>query len=160
MWQALCAEVLGRPAWVSRPEYAGVAGRLAHGDELERDIESVLVTGTTEHWVAAMLAAGVPAGPVNAYDQMITDPHLAARGITTTVEHSVLGPVRALSSPLRLSETPPQLRRGAPVFGEHTAEVLRSLGYSAGDVTKLQQAGAAYDPALPAPAATSGEGGP
>ena len=95
MWLALCTQVLGRPDLAARPEYATAAGRLAHGDELERDIESVLVTGTTEHWVSAMLAAGVPAGPVNAYDQMIADPHLTARGITTTVEHPVLGPVRA-----------------------------------------------------------------
>ena len=95
MWQALCTKVLGRPDWTSRPEYATAQDRLAHGDELERDIQSVLVTDTTDHWVTAMLAAGVPAGPVNAYDQMIADPHLNERGITTTVEHSVLGPVRA-----------------------------------------------------------------
>ena len=99
----------------------------------------MLVTNTTGHWVTTMLSAGVPAGPVNAYDQMIADPHLTARGITTTVEHSVLGPVRALSSPLRLSKTPPQIRRGAPVFGEHTAQVLGSLGYSAEDVSALQE---------------------
>jgi formyl-CoA transferase len=83
---------------------------------------------------------------------MIADPHLTARGITTTVEHPVLGPVRALSSPLRLSKTPPQIRRGAPVFGEHTAQVLGSLGYSAEDLSALQAAGAVYDPALPPPA--------
>ena len=64
----------------------------------------------------------------------------------------VLGPVRALSSPLRLSKTPPQIRRGAPVFGEHTAQVLGSLGYPAEDVSALQAAGAVYDPALPKPA--------
>jgi crotonobetainyl-CoA:carnitine CoA-transferase CaiB-like acyl-CoA transferase len=44
------------------------------------------VLDTTEHWVTAMLTAGVPAGPVNTYDQMIADPHLTARGVTTTVE--------------------------------------------------------------------------
>jgi crotonobetainyl-CoA:carnitine CoA-transferase CaiB-like acyl-CoA transferase len=60
--------------------------------------------------------------------------------------------LRALSSPLRLSKTPPQIRRGAPVFGEHTAQVLGSLGYSAEDVGALQAAGVAYDPALPKPA--------
>jgi crotonobetainyl-CoA:carnitine CoA-transferase CaiB-like acyl-CoA transferase len=112
----------------------------------------VLVTDTTDHWVTAMLTAGVPAGPVNTYDQMIADPHLNERGITTTVEHSVLGPVRALSSPLRLSKTPPQIRRGAPVFGEHTAQVLGSLGYSAEYVSALQATGAVYDPALLPPA--------
>jgi crotonobetainyl-CoA:carnitine CoA-transferase CaiB-like acyl-CoA transferase len=153
MWQALCAVVLNRPDWVSRPEYASAQARLAHVDDLERDIESVLATDTTEHWVAAMLAAGVPAGPVNTYDQVIADPHLVARGATTTVEHSAMGTLRALSSPLRLSKTPPEIRRGAPVFGEHTAEVLRSFGYTAGEITALQEAGVLYDPALPPPGA-------
>jgi crotonobetainyl-CoA:carnitine CoA-transferase CaiB-like acyl-CoA transferase len=151
MWHALCTEVLGRPDWTSRPEYATAAGRLAHGDELERDIESVLVTDTTEHWVGAMLAAGVPAGPVNTYDQMIADPHLTARGVTTTVQHPVLGPVRMLSSPLRLSKTPPRIQRAAPLLGQHTAQVLGSLGYPDEEVSALQAAGAVYDPALPSP---------
>ena len=53
--------------------------------------------------------------------------HLNERGVTTTVEHSVLGPVRTLSSPLRLSKTPPRIRRGAPVFGEHPAAPMSDL---------------------------------
>lgn len=156
MWRALCADVLGRPDLLSRPEYATVQDRLAHLDELERDIESVLVTGTSEHWVAAMLAAGVPAGPVNTYDQVISDPHLLERGVTTTVTHPVMGELRALSSPLRLSKTPPQIRRPAPVFGQHTAEVLMSAGYPAEDVAALQEAGVLLDAALPASGGTAG----
>jgi crotonobetainyl-CoA:carnitine CoA-transferase CaiB-like acyl-CoA transferase len=116
----------------------------------------VLAADTTEHWVAVMLAAGVPAGPVNTYDQMICDPHLVTRGATTTVEHSTMGTLRALSSPLRLSKTPPQIRRGAPVFGEHTAEILRSAGYPDGEILALQEAGVLFDPALPAPAPAPG----
>jgi len=148
MWQALCRDVLSRPEWAARPEYASATERLAHGDDLERDIESVLRTETTDHWVAAMLAAGVPAGPVNAYDQVIADPQLAARHAVTTVEHPVLGTQQMLSSPLRLSRTPPRIRRAAPVFGEHSAEVLRSFGYSAGQIAGLHRDGTLYDPAL------------
>jgi crotonobetainyl-CoA:carnitine CoA-transferase CaiB-like acyl-CoA transferase len=145
MWQALCAEVLGHPEWASRPEYADVPARLAHVDELERDIESVLVRETTEHWVSALLDAGIPAGPVNTYDQAISDPHLAERGATTTVTHPVLGEMRALSSPLRLSRTPPRIRRAAPVFGQHTAEVLTAAGYTEGQVAALHEAGVLFD---------------
>ena len=151
MWQALCRDVLGRPEWVARPEYASATERLAHVGDLERDIESVLLTETTDHWVAAMLAAGVPAGPVNTYDQVIADPHLVARGAVTTVEHPVLGTQHMLSSPLRLSRTPPRIRRAAPVFGEHSAEVLRSFGYSAGEIAGLQEDGTLYDRALDGP---------
>ena len=98
-----------------------------------------------------MLAAGVPAGPVNTYDQVIADPHLAARNATTTVEHPILGTQQMLSSPLRLSRTPPRIRRAAPVFGEHSAEVLRSFGYSGAEIAALHQDGTLYDPALDGP---------
>jgi crotonobetainyl-CoA:carnitine CoA-transferase CaiB-like acyl-CoA transferase len=145
MWRALCIDVLGRPEWLDSPKYRTVADRLTNVEELERDIEAVLSTGTTEHWVTTMLAAGVAAGPVNSYDQMLRDPHLVARELTTSVEHPTMGPLRTLSSPLRLSGTPPQIRRPAPLFGQHTAEVLAAFGLSSADLDALQTEGAVFD---------------
>ena len=106
MWRALCVDVLRRPEWVESAEYGTAPDRLANVDALEQDIEAVLVTGTTDYWVTKMLAVGVPTGPVNSYDQMLNDPHMVARQVTTTVEHPTMGPLQALSSPLRLSATP------------------------------------------------------
>jgi crotonobetainyl-CoA:carnitine CoA-transferase CaiB-like acyl-CoA transferase len=145
MWRALCVDVLDRPAWVESAKYGTAPARLANVDELEQDIEAVLVTEPTDHWVAKMLAVGVPAGPVNTYDQMLSDPHLVARQVTTTVEHPAMGPLRALSSPLRLSATPPQIQRAAPLFGQHSAEVLIAAGYSRDDVAALHASGAVFD---------------
>jgi crotonobetainyl-CoA:carnitine CoA-transferase CaiB-like acyl-CoA transferase len=154
MWRALCVDVLHRPDWLGSEKYATSHTRLANVDALERDIESVLGTDTTEHWVAALLAAGVPGGPVNTYDQMLVDPQLVARGVTTTVEHPSMGTLRALSSPLRMSVTPPEITRPAPVFGQHSAEVLAACGYSPDDVHGLHEAGIVFDAGLataPAP---------
>jgi crotonobetainyl-CoA:carnitine CoA-transferase CaiB-like acyl-CoA transferase len=145
MWQALCLDVLDRPEWVDSPQYGTASNRLINVDALEKDIESVLTTETTDHWVAKMLTVGVPAGPVNTYDQMLDDPHLVAREVTTTVEHPTMGTLRTLSSPLRMSGTPPQLNRAAPLFGQHSAEVLRSFGYSGADINTLQKSGALFD---------------
>jgi crotonobetainyl-CoA:carnitine CoA-transferase CaiB-like acyl-CoA transferase len=148
MWQAMCREVLDRPEWADSPQYGTAPNRLVNVDALEKDIESVLTTDTTAYWVAKMLAAGVPAGPVNTYDQMLTDPHLSARKVTTTVEHPTMGTLRALSSPLRLSETPPQMERAAPLFGQHSAEILESFGYSKADIETLQRSGTLFDRGL------------
>jgi crotonobetainyl-CoA:carnitine CoA-transferase CaiB-like acyl-CoA transferase len=145
MWRALCVDVLNRPEWADSAKYGTAPDRLANVDGLEQDIEAVLRTGTTDYWVAKMLAVGVPAGPVNTYDQMLNDPHMVARQVTTTVEHPTMGPLRALSSPLRLSATPPQIRRPAPLFGQHSAEVLMSVGYSRENVEALQGSGAVFD---------------
>jgi crotonobetainyl-CoA:carnitine CoA-transferase CaiB-like acyl-CoA transferase len=152
MWRALCVDVLDRPEWLEAEHYSTSHARVANVDELERDIESVLVTNTTKHWVAAMLAHGIPAGPVNTYDQMLADPQLTARDVTTTVEHPTMGTLRALSSPLRMSGTPPKISRSAPIFGQHSAEVLAAYGYSANDIRALHDSAVLFDAGLAEPA--------
>jgi crotonobetainyl-CoA:carnitine CoA-transferase CaiB-like acyl-CoA transferase len=150
MWRALCVDVLEHPEWVGSEAYATSHERLKNVDQLEFDIESVLTKESTEHWVAKLLAVGVPAGPVNTYDQMLVDPHLVAREVTTTVEHPTMGTLRALSSPLRLSGTPPQITRSAPLFGQHSAEVLEEFGVSLEDIEALQGSGVVFDHGLAA----------
>jgi formyl-CoA transferase len=117
-------------------------------DALARDIEALLAAKNTAYWVEALLAAGVAVGPVNTYDEMLRDPHLVARGVTTVVEHPTLGPLDALSSALRLSTTPPQIRRPAPLFGQHSAQVLGEFGIGAEEVRAMQASGAVFDPSL------------
>jgi crotonobetainyl-CoA:carnitine CoA-transferase CaiB-like acyl-CoA transferase len=152
MWQALCVDVLDRPQWIDSPKYGTAPDRLVNVDELEKDIEAVLRTESTDHWVARMLAVGVPAGPVNTYEQMLSDPHLVVRDVTTTVDHPTMGTLRALSSPLRLSATPPLIQRAAPLFGQHSAEVLESFGLSADAIDALQNSGVVFDRGLAQPA--------
>jgi crotonobetainyl-CoA:carnitine CoA-transferase CaiB-like acyl-CoA transferase len=147
MWQALC-RVLDRPEWIDSPQYGSPGARIENVDALARDIEALLIGKTTEYWVETLLAAGIAAGPVNTYEQMLHDPHLLARGVTTVVEHPTLGPLDALSSALRLSATPPQIRRPAPVFGQHSAQVLGEFGIGAEEVRAMQASGAVFDPSL------------
>jgi crotonobetainyl-CoA:carnitine CoA-transferase CaiB-like acyl-CoA transferase len=156
MWRALCVEVLDRPEWLTCEQYATSQSRLDHVDDLERDIESVLATATTERWVAALLAAGVPAGPVHTYDQVLADPQLVARDVTTTVDHPSLGTMRTLSSPLRLAGTPPRIDRPAPLFGEHSVEVLAAYGYGTADIRALHDSGVLFDAGLATVTAADG----
>jgi crotonobetainyl-CoA:carnitine CoA-transferase CaiB-like acyl-CoA transferase len=76
-----------------------------------------------EHWLKALEAAGVPAGPVLHFDELFTDPHFLARGMVEQTEHPATGPFRTLGVPVKLSDTPGGVRRAAPRLGEHTREV-------------------------------------
>jgi pimeloyl-ACP methyl ester carboxylesterase len=68
-----------------------------------------------------------------------------ARGVTTPTQHPTLGPVTQLRSPLRLSRTPPTITRPAPLLGQHSAEILRSLGFDDDSIAALHRRGAIYE---------------
>ena len=76
------------------------------------------------HWLEALEAAGIPAGPVLEFDEAMADPHIVARGMVVDTEHPAAGTFKTLGIPVKLSSTPGALRRPAPRLGEHTAEVL------------------------------------
>ena len=92
--------------------------------------------------MATLERAGVPAGPVLTVQDMLEHPQTAARGMVTEVPHSRLGSVKTLGFPVRLTATPADLRRGAPVLGEHTRGVLIEIGYDAREIDGMMRSGA------------------
>ena len=126
-WEKLCG-VLERPALASDPRFSSNHARMENLDALTAEIEGALAAGDALEWVERLLAAGVPAGPILDYGQVFADPHTAARGMVETVEHPVEGSVRTLGFPLKMSATPPRVRRPPPLLGEHTREVLEEVG--------------------------------
>ncbi|TCO28403.1 formyl-CoA transferase [Kribbella steppae] len=124
LWQRLCAalEVTGL---LTDPRFVTNTDRMTHRDELAAELEARLATATTDEWVALLLNAGVPAGPIRDYQYVLDeDPHVRARGMVQEVDHPVEGRVRVLGSPVRMSGTPARIRRHPPLLGEHTEEVL------------------------------------
>jgi crotonobetainyl-CoA:carnitine CoA-transferase CaiB-like acyl-CoA transferase len=94
------------------------------------------------HWIREFEAAGVPVGPVNRIGEMLADPQVKARDMVVEVEHPKAGRMRTLGFPIKFSATPGDVRRAAPTFGQHTREVLSSLGYSNDAIDRLVDAGA------------------
>jgi formyl-CoA transferase len=129
LFQRLCG-VLGHPEWVDDPDYANATLRVRNRAALAGRIETITAHEPLAAWLARFDAAGVPCGPINDYAQAFADPQVRARGMIVDVDHPTLGPLRALGSPLKMSETPPRVDRRAPLLGEHTREVLREVGCS------------------------------
>ena len=105
-----------------------------HRDEVYARVRHAFEGRTTAEWVAACDEHGVWAGPVYDYAGLAEDPHLLATGAFTTQPHRDGTEVRTIRPPLALDVTPPQIRRGAPALGEHSAQILRELGFGPDDV--------------------------
>jgi formyl-CoA transferase len=139
-WEA-CCDVLGLAKLKQDPRFAKNHTRHENRRQLIPLIEAVTQTQSAAHWVGALTTAGVPCGLLQSYDQVFNDPHLRARGFFQDAPHKKLGPVKQLGSPMRLSDTPPQMARAGPLLGEHSTEVLGELGYSQQEIRQLHGAG-------------------
>jgi crotonobetainyl-CoA:carnitine CoA-transferase CaiB-like acyl-CoA transferase len=139
-WRALC-KVLGLEGLENDSRFAKNHLRHQNRKELIPLIEAVTSRKPADHWVKALTEAGVPCGPLQTYDQVFNDPHLNERNFFQDAPHKKLGPVKQLGSPMRLSETPTQMRRAGPMLGEHTDEVLRELNIPEEEIRQLHGAG-------------------
>lgn len=125
-WRALCA-ALDRADLAADTRFADLNGRITHGVEMNRELERETAKYTTAALVKRMDDADVPAAPVNTRDDVIVDPHVQHRGIVVESEHPTAGRIRSVRSPALFSKTVSVHSRHAPVFGEHTDEVLTEL---------------------------------
>lgn len=127
LWKLLCA-VLEAPELEVDPRFIDNNARMAHRGELVADLERRFATKTTDEWIQLLLAAGVPAGPIRDYSQVLNDdPHVKARNMVMTIDHPVEGPTRVLGSPLKMHGTRARTNTPAPLLGQHTDEVLSEL---------------------------------
>jgi crotonobetainyl-CoA:carnitine CoA-transferase CaiB-like acyl-CoA transferase len=124
------------------PRFKTNADRVANKQALQELVEAVTVTREGRYWLEKLEAADIPCGPVNTYAEVFQDPHVLARDMLIQVEHPVAGPVKMTGINLKLSGTPGEVRLPAPTLGQHTTEVLQSLGYTAQDIDHLRAAGA------------------
>jgi formyl-CoA transferase len=135
-------DLLHHPEWTQLPEFADNSTRLRNQAALAARIEEVTSLEPRRHWVDLLEANDIPCGPINNYEQVFADPHVRAREMVVDVEHPSLGHMRSLGSPLKLSATPTNPQRRAPMLGEHTDAVLAEYGFTAAEIASLRQAGA------------------
>ena len=136
LWTRLC-EAIGRKELTDDPRFATNDGRMEHRADLVAELETAFGERETAEWVEVLLEAGVPCGPIHDYAQVVADPQTLAREMVVELEHPVEGTVQALGMPLKLSATPGEIRRAAPLLGQHTEEVLREAGLGADEIAAL-----------------------
>ena len=141
LFRRLC-DVLGHPDWTTIAEFADNASRVGNRAALAERIESVLRGQSCEHWLALFEANDIPCGPINDYAGVFADPQIVAREMIVDVDHPTLGRVKALGSPIKMSATPPDPSRRAPLLGEHTNEVLLEAGFRQDEIDQCRRAGA------------------
>ena len=112
-----------------------------HRDEIFAATARRLRTRPSQHWLDAFTAAGIWAGPVYGYADLLQDPQVRHNGTFVTYEHPTEGTVTVPGFPYKFSATPPRIERGAPLTGEHTREVLAEIGLPDEDVARLLDAG-------------------
>jgi crotonobetainyl-CoA:carnitine CoA-transferase CaiB-like acyl-CoA transferase len=139
---ARLAATLGHAEWTTDSRFASDAQRVKHRVELARLIEEATASANTTVWLERFEQDGIPCGPIHDYAQVFADPQVIAREMAVDVDHPGLGRLRTLGTPIKMSATPLNPRRRAPLLGEHTDEVLRAVGFSEGELAELRSSGA------------------
>jgi len=141
-WRAFF-QLIGRNDLLSDPKYATQEARSRDFEGAYALIAAEMKKRGTAEWIAAMEAADIPVQRMNSLDDILADPHLAAIGYFREVEHPTEGRIRLPAVPSEWSESPPEYRRPAPRFGEHTREVLREAGFGENEIEAMLAGGAA-----------------
>ncbi|MGC8476732.1 MAG: CaiB/BaiF CoA transferase family protein [Acetobacteraceae bacterium] len=128
---------IGRPDMIEDPRFRTNTDRVRNIDACEAPIAAFIRARTLEENLAIFGAAEVTAAPVYEIDQYMADPHVIDQALLVAAPDAALGSVAMHNVIPRLSETPGRLRRPAPELGEHTAEVMGSVGWDAGRIAGL-----------------------
>jgi formyl-CoA transferase len=137
IWQRFCDEI-GRNDLFDHPDYNTGEKRSDNRDALNALIEESICLNTTAHWVGAFNLAGVPCGPINTIDQTFSDPQVKHLKMTKKVDSKALGTLEFVGQPMTLNRTPSSFALASPECGEHTEEILESLGYSTSEIAELR----------------------
>ncbi len=146
MYPMLC-DILGCPELATDPRFRKGEDRMNRLPEFLGVLSPYFKARTTAEWLVQLEKAGIPSGPVLNVMEMHVHPQTIARDMVTTVEHPIAGPVQTIGFPVKFSATPAAITAAAPLFGQHTREVLGEHGFTTSEIDTLFAEGAAVEPA-------------
>jgi crotonobetainyl-CoA:carnitine CoA-transferase CaiB-like acyl-CoA transferase len=140
MWKRLC-EALGRADMLANPDYKDMKSRSSNRKAINAEIDKSMKAKTSAEWEKILNDAGIPCGPIYTIDKTFADPQVKHLEAVAEVESPSLGKLRLLAQCVKLSRTPGKVLTASPERGEHTAEVLREIGYEGAALEKLRGEG-------------------
>jgi formyl-CoA transferase len=151
VWTAIC-DLIGKPEWKTDPDYAAPPARLPRLKHIFATIEEWTVTKTKFEVMDICNKHDIPVGPILSMKEIAEEKSLRDSGTVVEVDHPTRGTYLTVGNPIKLSDSPADVRR-SPLLGEHTDEILRKvLGYSDKDVAEIKSSGAITAPEKPAKA--------
>ncbi len=133
------AKVIGHEDWLTDPDYSTPEARLPRLDKVFAEIEKWTMTMTKMEIMATLNPLEVPCGPILSMKEIAEEPALRATGTVVEVDHPKRGKYLTVGNPIKLSDSPSDVRR-SPLLGEHTEEILRSvLGLSDDEIQVARQ---------------------
>lgn len=140
-FQTLC-RVIDRPDLAADPRFTDNRGRVVAREVLEAELARTIAGLGADDLAEKLMAAGVPAGPINTIDRVFADPQVVHRGLAGGFERADGVTVPTVAYPPRLSASPAEARLPPPQLGEHTAEILAGeLGLAEAAIARLRAEG-------------------
>ena len=139
-WHGL-AQAIDRPDLRDDPRFVNRQSRVRNYSALDEILKATFKTGPRERWLRLLEQHDVPAAPLLDLKEVFEDPQVRHLGMLVEMNHPKMGAVRLVGSGIRMSETPPEMKRAPPTLGENTGEILGALGYGAESVAALRKKG-------------------
>ena len=131
-------EAVDKGEWLEMDEFKNAKERLKNRDYLNKLIEQVTITKTSDEWVEKLEKVGVPCGPINSIDKVFDDPQVKHLGIAQSIDTIPFGQTQLVGQPFNLSRSPSIMKQRPPEKGEHNEDVLLDLGYSSEELDELK----------------------
>ena len=124
------ADAVNKKEWIEKNEFKNAKERLKNRDYLNKLIEEVTISKTSDEWVEKLEKVGVPCGPINSIDKVFSDPQVKHLGIAQPADTIPFGETELVGQPFNLSRSPSIMKQRPPEKGEHNEDVLLDLGFS------------------------------